>query len=673
MSFISIREIAEITDVSPQSIRKAISQGSWLGSPLDVREVSVQGGRGGVGYEINIDSLPEKYKEIVLSKLNQSEKNAKIAVLPQKNSKKLKEIALELQEPQIKSSKPSYSPASLWATWEVAKTAAREKAEYRLKIIKEINSLVALGMAKVDAIAQAAPDVTYVSVYGWYKQIKDIGVADWLPALLPNNKGRLPLTDSYQPVIYQAFKDYYLTTAKRSFSHCYQLTSVDAGRYGWGEMPSLYLLKSRLENELAQQLKDYGRQGKKAKSFLNPIPPQVRDKSGMVALEWINGDGYDHEFYVIFPDGKEGKPVTWFWQDVYSGMLLSYYSDVSENSDMLRLALRETIKQYGLGVNNKPFNITVDNTRAASARVLTGRAVYRHRYKLRDDEAKGVFGRLGTEYHPTLPFSGQSKPIERKFGIGGISELVDRDPLVEDARNAGKAISWEAFQALLKKAVNVINNRVSRSKVCNGKRTPLQVFNMSIEQNIVLKASNAQLNMLMMCAVGVPVNKTNGSVAFLDNVYWVEELARYCGERVMIEYDPQNLHDGVNVYTLDNQFIAHAPCIHAVGWADTDAARETAKLKRRHQKAIKEAFKAEVAIGAKERAKRNLKAELEEIPGVGSVDKRTGEIVDYKPVVTKVVGVDFKKPAKPQGMTEEQEAMYAKRMAEQRAKLRKAI
>jgi hypothetical protein len=667
-SYIPLKELAEMTGMSYPLIKKVRSQGKWLGCALDIREVQAQGRQGGVGYEINVHSLPEKFKIKVLAALGGSISPAET---PQKIIKKDVKTAvkdnLKTSKTENKAKKLSYSPESLWAAWSVATETKRARAEERLVAIKEIEKLVAEGVKKKDAIGQVASK-SRAAVYTWYEQIEGIEIADWLPALLPSNYGRLAATDSYHPAIYETYKAYWLTKLQRSHAHCYQLTKVDAAREGWGEMPSLYMLKSRIEKEINQQVQDYMRIGENAKSFQNPIPAQKRNKSLLVALEEVNGDGYDHEFYVVFPDGTERKPVTWFWQDVYSGLLLSYYTDVSENSDMLRLALRETIKNYGLGVNGKPYKIIVDNTRAASARALTGRATHRHRYALRPDEPIGIFGRLGCEYRPTLPYRGQAKPIERKFGIGGISELVDKHPMVEGARNAGKGITWEQFQTILKEGVETINNRVCRSTICGGIKTPRQVFEESIAQNVILKATEKQLNMLMMCAIGVPAHKENGSVKFMDNTYWTEELTKYCGEKVMIEYDPQHLHEGVNVYTLQGLYITTAPCTHSVGWADTDAAREQLKLVRRRRKSIKEAAKAEVEIGALERAKRNI----QQTP-VGLVDVTTGEIMDYKPEKPmseqKVVGIDFKK--KINGLTAEQEAKYAENMARRRANLKK--
>lgn len=671
-SFLTVKTLSELIGISPQFIRRVISNGYWLGCTLDIREVQTQGGRGGVGYEINVNSLPDKFKNKVLAALEGSnplsidtkkapENTIKTAIKSHLNAHKTAKKTLN------KSKVPTYSQESLWAAWDVATTAKKERAAERLTIIKEIAALVDAGIPKKEAIKQIA-NKDVATIYRWYEQIEGIEVADWLPALLSSNYGRLAETESYHPAIYEAYKAYWLTPLKRSHAHCYQLVRVDAARSGWGEMPSLYMLKSRLEKEVNQQVQDYMRYGEKAKSFQNPIPAQKRNKNMLVALEWLNGDGYDHEFYVVFPDGVERKPVTWFWQDIFSGMMLGYYTDVSENSDMLRLALRETIKNYGLGVNGQPYKITVDNTRAASARALTGRATHRHRYALRPDEPIGVFGRLGCEYHPTLPYRGQSKPIERKFGIGGISELVDKHPMVEGARSAGKGITWAQFQTILKEGVETINNRVCRSTICGGIKTPRQVFEESVAQNIVMKSTAQQLNMLMMCAIGVPASKQDGSVKFADNTYWTEDLTRYCGEKVMIEYDPQKLHEGVNVYTLQGQYIVTAPCTHAVGWSDTDAAREQIKLVRRQRKSIKEAAKAQVEISALERAKRNI----EKTP-VGLVDVTTGEILDYKPEKPmseqKVVGIDFKK--KTNGLTAEQEAKYAENMARRRAGLKK--
>ncbi|MDN4346322.1 transposase, partial [Citrobacter freundii] len=65
------------------------------------------------------------------------------------------------------------------------------------------------------------------------------------------------------------------------------------------------------------------------------------------AMEWINGDGYQHNVFVRWFNGEIIRPKTWFWQDVHSRKIVGWRADVSENSDSIRLSLMDTLKTYG--------------------------------------------------------------------------------------------------------------------------------------------------------------------------------------------------------------------------------------------------------------------------------------------------------------------------------------
>ncbi len=53
-------------------------------------------------------------------------------------------------------------------------------------------------------------------------------------------------------------------------------------------------------------------------ALMKLYPAQLRSVRELQALEWINGDGYQHNIFVKWPDGTIARPKTWFWQDIYS-------------------------------------------------------------------------------------------------------------------------------------------------------------------------------------------------------------------------------------------------------------------------------------------------------------------------------------------------------------------
>jgi putative transposase len=654
-TYISTSELAKALNLHPNSVAEAVKKGRWRGKELVVRVVEGVLGRGGKRYEVLISSLPDEY-------LNKISKTSEPEPEPEpENKPKTK------SDPKTKpKSKKMYSKESLWTAWEVQSTQAKEKAQSRLETLLKIESLIGEGFGKGEAIDEIAGSGKRATVFRWYAQVEDVDREDWLPALLPSYSAQSNNRVEYSEELYQAYKSYYLSPLKRTSKHCFTLAVEEIKHYVDNPIiPHEITLRRRLFKEIDPQVLDYAREGKRSLTFQNPVPPQKRDKRMMHALQTINGDGYDHKFYVIFPDGEEAHPTTWFWQDVYSGMILGWYTDKSENSDMLRLALRDVIEKWGLGVDAQPFTVIVDNTRAASAKVMTGRMKQRHRYPLREDEIIGLYERLGTPYQPTLPYSGQSKPIERRFGIGGISEYVDKHPLTEKARNKGSGVTWEQFQALLNESVEMLNNKISTSVVCNGMLSPADVFHRSLNEHIPIRATKQQLNMLLMCAKGVPIAQ-HGGITFMGNGYYDPALNAHAGKKVMIEYDPYRLRGGINVYTLDGKFIAHAPCTQSVGFHDTETAKETMRIKRARQKVIKEAAKVEQREGA---LRRRQKFQDEKTESPKPIPAPTP-----KPT-PKVVGVDFQNKPTAGGDIEsasEREQKFIERMRALEAKKRSA-
>ena len=65
-------------------------------------------------------------------------------------------------------------------------------------------------------------------------------------------------------------------------------------------------------------------------------------------MEWLNGDGYQHNVFVRFPNGKVGRPKTWFWQDVHSGKILAWRTAETESSCQIRLAFADVVERYGI-------------------------------------------------------------------------------------------------------------------------------------------------------------------------------------------------------------------------------------------------------------------------------------------------------------------------------------
>ena len=138
---------------------------------------------------------------------------------------------------------------------------------------------------------------------------------------------------------WETFKGDYLRLEKPTFSVCYYRLQRIAEQKGW-TVPSESALRRRLNFEVSQEQQVLFREGEHALHQM--YPPQVRTVLDLTAMEWITGDGYQHNVFVKWFNGEILRPKTWFWMDIYSRKIVGWRTDVSENTDSIRLDRKST-------------------------------------------------------------------------------------------------------------------------------------------------------------------------------------------------------------------------------------------------------------------------------------------------------------------------------------------
>lgn len=554
-------KIAEILGYTTRHVWRLAQKGGWQS-----RERKEKGG----GHEYHISDLPEKVHEYIAARIADEQRAAMT-----------KEERAEMDE--------------LWAWFENRPKTLKTRAKKRLEIVKTMNQL--RGEKKLTVKAAAAETG---NIYGMsersVRRLRQLVLGHneeyWLPLLCPKNVGRTVVSYSNMPQeAWDFFIADYLRLGRRqkrsevkdlalkrtgppTLSACYERLCRAATTNGW-KIPSKTTLKRRIKREVPPAVLARARQGNDALHQMYPF--QTRDKTVFLAGQAINGDGFKFAAKIVNEKGEIYRPVAWVWQDIYSGKIMAYRMDVSENADLIRLAWGDLIETYGI-----PQYAYIDNTMAAANKWITGRARFRHRFKIKEDEPLGIIPQLGCEVCFVKPASGSSKPIERQFGWGGLSEVVDKHPAIEGRGTEKRPVPQVEFEELVASEIAVWNARIGRrSAICAG-RSYDETFAESYKKTAPRMPNEVQRRLWLLKAEKITAHQKTGGIEIHGNRYWNEKLGAFTkfagceskqSRQLIARFDPQNLKRNIFVYTLDGRFICEAEYLPSIGFNDTDTAR----------------------------------------------------------------------------------------------------
>ena len=526
----------------------------------------------------------------------------------------------------------------LWATYEQGTAKQQQKAQMKLGIMFAVAELVNGGVKILDALAlvchkhnqDGEKSVTVSALKSWWYQVKDADRSLWLPLLMDSYGAHSESREAaFTPEAWAFFRADYFRNERPQFGSCYERLKRAASANGW-VIPSPSSIKRKILREIPKTHQTYLRDGTYALSRM--YPSLIRTVAGIEAMEWVNGDGYKHNVWVRWHNGHIIRPKTWLWQDVRTRKILAYRCDESENTNMIRLALLDVVNKYGI-----PKHLTIDNTKAAANKKMTGGVKNRYRFKVREDEVQGIIPALGIQLHwTTVRYGrgrGQAKPIERAFSHGGLGELVDKHPLLAgyhagdnaldkpDNYQGNKAgVDYESFILALEEGIQMFNERQDRAtEICQGKLS----FNQAFERDYAVTekrwATPEQLRYLLTLHEEVTLKengtftlKAGGEVQGLRNRYEAYELIGTNHKKVVVRYDPNNLHDAVWVYSLDGTYLAEAHCTVDAAFGDTIAAQDHSRKEREFVRHTQKAAKAAQDMAIQEAAAYMPPVEFEE-------------------------------------------------------------
>lgn len=491
----------------------------------------------------------------------------------------------------------------LWLPLAQKGNEQQEKAFDRVKAVHEYwDCRRAIGMTERDAAEQAAKKygVTPGSVRNWVRDTNDYHPSDWVAVLINKCDGKSRPPAEFTPEAWTAFKTDYLRRGKGkqppTIASCYRRLEAAARVNGW-VIPIQRTVINWIKNKMDPMVVMYRREGMEAVERCYPC--QKRNKEMFEVLEAINGDGFMLSIYADFGNGIIAQPIVWSWQDIRTSKVTAWRMDVSENAELIRLTLLDHITEHSI-----PTYVYIDNTTAAASKQITGGLPNRYRWKVKDTDPLGIIPLIGSQYKPTLPGHGQSKPVERLQGKGGYVDFGNL-PIFEGRGSKARPIPIAEVEILFNEFVNEINARPDRRGDSVQGKSFDQVFSELLPETIITKATEKQRKYCMCVAEVVTANRTDGSVTLRagksdigSNRYWDAAMSAYMGQKVTVRFDPANMHSGVYVETLKGEEICFAEPTATGGFKDSTAAREHARNKGHFKKHVRLAAEAEGRMNA---------------------------------------------------------------------------
>jgi hypothetical protein len=508
------------------------------------------------------------------------------------------EARLELARRGIMRPLPAEPTAqsTAWSWYDSQSAGVKQEAERRLAIVAEIQLLTEAGTTKSAAVAAASANnaVGQATLWNWLRAVDGLPRAEWLPALAPRRKGGGAEAEIH-PDLWDAFKSDYLRNAKPTLTSVYRRVGKAAAQMGLS-MPSERTFRRRLEREIAPELLVLRREGVEA--LRRAVPANRRTVADMQAMEWVNIDGHKFDVFVRTPDGRIVRPMMVAIQDIYSRKMLAFRIGTEESAVLTRLAFADLFRDWGI-----PAHAVLDNGRAFASKWITGGTRTRFRFKVRDEEPMGLLPGLGVKTHFTIPYRGQSKPIERAFR--DLCDSIAKHPAFEGAytgnspmakpENYGsRAVDWDRFCAVVAEGIadhNAQGNR--RTETAQG-RSFDEVFAESYAVAPIQKVVDpAVLRMALLAADQKLINRQTGVLELEGNRYWHPQMFALRGERVTVRFDPDNLHTSVHLYDTQGRYLLEAMLLADEGFATSAGAKETAKRAANVKRRAKELEAAE--------------------------------------------------------------------------------
>lgn len=487
-----------------------------------------------------------------------------------------------------------------WYDCQTAKT--KSEAERRAAVVAEVNTLELAGMTRTAAIEAAAQraNASTATLWNWMRLVEGVAREDRLPALAPRYAGGGKEAD-IDPDLWDLFKSDYLRDSAATLAICHAKLVEAAAERGLS-VPSEKTLRRKLEREIPREVILLARKGQEA--LRRSLPAQRRSVAEYHAMEMVCADGHVFDVFCERPDGTRFRPVLIGLQDVYSRKVLAWRIGDTESAILTRLAFADLFAKFGV-----PREVFLDNGRAFASKWITGQLLNRFRFKVKEDEPAGLLTSLGCVVHWTLPYRGQSKPIERAWK--DLCDSISKSAVFDGAytgnntlnkpENYGKrAVPIDEFIAEVERGIAFHNRRPGRRSEMARGRSFDQTFEESYVRSPIGKATPEQLRLALLTGENRRCNSQTGELSLFGNRYWSPVCSQLHGQLVTVRFDPDDLHRAIHLYDLKGAYLGDAELLADVGFKDVAEAKGAARLVADVKRNAKELLEAERRYSAAE-------------------------------------------------------------------------
>lgn len=555
--------------------------------------------KGSNAFEYHINSLPDETRLYLL----------------QQEAKRQAALSDEIETKLSKDKVGIKTRDEIWYEFDNATSTQKEEAKERLAVALFVKQLLDREDAKTkrEAIEKAtsASRFSHGTIQAWFyraPKLNTISCDDWLPHLLMVKGGKekvakkSPFSDEAQ----QFFKNTYLRpdVTKRE---AHRLTAKKALSEGW-QFPSYCAVNRWLKSNVPHELLVLMREGKAA-AHQNLVPHQRRTRMGMHAMELVNGDGHVARVQCELENGKIIRPMVWVFQDVFSSAIVGYSIDISENNEMLSIAIANMIKAYGL-----PSGWLFDRGSAALSDIVTGSMTKPGKdgkyKKFSSSELEGLLqmlGYTGADINWTGVIAdnvgnkgnARGKPVERLFhSKGGMGQFerhpefdgcyTGKDIYSKPANYEGgkRGVPFARFCQLFDEWVVDYNHQLGRrTEMARGTKSCQQVFDESYAVSQIRKPTPEQIRLCLLRQESVMVResgvfelmaskyKEKTDSHYRTNRYQSSILYDYIGERISVRFNPYDMHSEVFAYGKDGRLLGAIPMIEDAGFNSLSAKR----------------------------------------------------------------------------------------------------